>query len=320
MSLSNQLISVIVPCYNAGYYIGEAIESVLKQTLRSFELILINDGSTDDTEEIIQKFQDERIRYIYQSNKGQAAACNRGLREANGDYIKFFDADDVMNPEHLAAQLAVIESDTTTVACCAWARFYNDIPYSAEFKERDVNREEIPLNWLKHTLSQRYDMMPGWLWLIPKKIMDQAGGWDEELTLNNDFEFSIRVLLHASAVKFAPNAKLFYRSAQAYSLSSKRTEKAYQSAFLSAQKGCSYLLKKEDSEEMKRLCANKFLFWMYDIYPNYPALIEVMGAEVKKLGGGDRKIGGQSRIMHFLQSAVGWKVAKRIWLFFHKTK
>ena len=284
--------------------------------MTSFELILVNDGSTDDTEKIIQKFSDERIRYIYQANKGQAAACNKGLLESKGNFIKFFDADDVMNTEHLEAQLATIETDSTAISSCVWGRFYTHDPYSAVFQERDLNKEENPLNWLKHSLSQRYDMMPGWLWLIPKEVLMRAGGWDEELSLNNDFEFSIRVLLHASSVRLAPKAKLYYRSSQNNSLSAKKTMQSYQSAFLSAKKGCSYLLKRENSKDMKRLCANKYLFWMYEMYPKYAAIIEAMETEVEKLGGGDRKIGGQSRPMHFLQSIVGWKFAKRIWLFF----
>jgi glycosyltransferase involved in cell wall biosynthesis len=318
MSVSHPFISVIVPCYNAEKYICEAIESVLAQTHTAFELIIVDDGSTDGTQHLVKAYGDERVRYIYQLNKGQCAACNRGIVEAKGDYIKFFDADDIVNPEHLSAQLAVLGDDPMAVASCAWARFYNSDPASALFKERDANQEEVPVNWLKHALSQRYDMMPAWLWLIPKTLLERAGGWDERLSLNNDFEFSIRLLLHASAVKHAQGAKLFYRSSNTQSLSSSRTEVTYQSAFLSAKLGCSYLLKQEDSIEMRRLCANKYLFWMYAIYPAYPALIKEMEAEVKKLGGGDRKIGGQSKLMHVLQRLVGWKIAKRIWLFARK--
>lgn len=313
-----QLISVIIPCYNASQFVGAAIDSVIKQTHTEWELILVNDGSTDNTEEIIFSYQDDRIRYILQDNKGQAAACNAGLQASKGDFVKFFDADDLLNPQHLAAQLDVIGNDESAVASCSWARFYTNDPLSAVFKDDFAVGIEKPIDWIQHALSQRYDMMPAWLWLIPRNLLEKAGGWDERLNLNNDFEFSVRILLHASHVRFAANAKLYYRSLQKASLSNKQSEKGYESAFLSARLGCSYILQRNNSPEMRRLCANKYLFWVYQLYPNYPQLLKKMEAEVQKLGGGNRKIGGQSKLLHLLQVLIGWKATKMTWLFFRR--
>ena len=93
-----------MPAYNAGKYIGEAIDSILDQTFSDFELLIINDGSTDDTEQIIRSFTDERIRLINQSNQGVAAALNMGLLNARAELVSRFDADDICLAERLQVQ------------------------------------------------------------------------------------------------------------------------------------------------------------------------------------------------------------------------
>ena len=98
MSLNNPTITVLMPAYNAGNYIGEAIASVLAQTFTDFELLIINDGSTDQTTAIIRQFNDPRIVIINQENTGVAAALNTGLQHARAGYIARFDADDVCYP------------------------------------------------------------------------------------------------------------------------------------------------------------------------------------------------------------------------------
>lgn len=313
-----RLVSIIIPCYNAAEYLAAAIDSVLMQSYPNLELILINDGSTDDTANVVKNYNDHRIRYFFQENKGQSAASNKGIEAAQGAYIKFFDADDILHPQHIEMQVKVLQGAENAIACCNWGRFYKDDLSSLRYNDYANQKDMLPLDWLKATLRERYDMMPAWLWLIPKKIIDKVGGWDERLSLNNDFEFSIRLLLQCSEIKFAGGALLYYRSQNIRSLSSLQSAAAYESAYLSAQLGCAYLLAAENSAEMRVLCANKYLFWIYLLYPSYPSLVKKMEVEVRALGGGDRKIGGLSRWMHFLQATLGWKTAKRIKLFFYR--
>jgi glycosyltransferase involved in cell wall biosynthesis len=307
--VDSALISIIVPCYNASSYLKEAIESVLKQTHQQFELILVNDGSTDDSETIIKSYRDERIRYYYQENKGQCAASNFGLAKASGDYIKFFDADDVMNETHLEAQLKKLNGRTDAVASCAWGRFYDGNPLSATFKAEPVWKDMLPLDWIKAALSQSSDMMGAWLWLIPKQVIQQSGGWDERLSLNNDFEFSIRLLLHAQKVLFAEDAKLFYRSG-INGLSDSNSEKAWMAGYLATQLGCDQLLKADNSNEMKQLCANRYQQWIFRIYPLYPHLVSLFQNKVDELGGSNNQMEGGFFFL-FLSKIFGWKFAKK---------
>ena len=97
-------ITVLMPAYNVGKYIGEAIESVLQQSFTDFEFLIVNDGSTDNTADVISLFDDPRIVMIYQDNQGVALALNKGLKYARAPYIARFDADDVCYPERLQLQ------------------------------------------------------------------------------------------------------------------------------------------------------------------------------------------------------------------------
>ncbi|MDB5017639.1 MAG: hypothetical protein JWQ84_2471, partial [Mucilaginibacter sp.] len=100
----NPKITVLMPAYNAGKYIREAVASVLEQSFTDFELLIINDGSTDDTVKIIRSFNDSRIVLLNQENKGIAQALNRGLANAHAPYIARFDADDICLPNRLKTQ------------------------------------------------------------------------------------------------------------------------------------------------------------------------------------------------------------------------
>jgi glycosyltransferase involved in cell wall biosynthesis len=110
--MNTPLITVLMPAYNAEKYIGEAIDSVLNQTFTDFELLIINDGSTDATQQIIELFTDARIRLINQTNLGVAAALNIGLLNAKTDIIARFDADDICMPERLGMQYEFLKNNT----------------------------------------------------------------------------------------------------------------------------------------------------------------------------------------------------------------
>src|SRR5690606_24934270 len=111
--MNNNLVSIIMPAYNATTYIADAIESVLHQTHPHWELLIINDGSKDNTEEIIKPFlSDSRIQYFKQENKGVSAARNVGLKNMKGDYFCFLDADDVLPPNSLADRLKIFQTNS----------------------------------------------------------------------------------------------------------------------------------------------------------------------------------------------------------------
>ena len=110
------LISIILPVFNGKNYIKKAIGSVLNQSLSDFELIVVNDGSTDDTQDIINSFDDERIKVISQNNRGPGAARNSALRQVKGEYVMFLDSDDWYCPDALQIAYGEAKNNCTDVS------------------------------------------------------------------------------------------------------------------------------------------------------------------------------------------------------------
>jgi glycosyltransferase involved in cell wall biosynthesis len=124
-SRDRALVSVIMPCYNQAHYLGEAVNSVVNQTLDLWELIIVNDGSTDNTREVATSFAqaDPRIHYVEQHNRGLSAARNRGLELATGQYIQFLDSDDLIAPTKFAIQVEQLRRDTTAKPSIAYCDY-----------------------------------------------------------------------------------------------------------------------------------------------------------------------------------------------------
>ena len=102
-------VSIIIPTYNYRKYVRNAINSVLEQSFRDFEIIVVDDGSTDDTKDIIQERYAPEVRYYYQENKGPGAARNLGLKYTRGEYIVFLDADDLFLPQNLETKITLLD-------------------------------------------------------------------------------------------------------------------------------------------------------------------------------------------------------------------
>lgn len=150
------LISVIIPCYNVEKYITECLKSVIEQSYKNLEIIIVNDGSTDDTEREIEPFlQDTRIKYITKKNQGASGARNTGLDHMNGQYVCFIDSDDIVHKDFISNLYNDLVETNSDVAICDLHKFNdNEIPHIIEGeKERNVfSRDEIMkellFNWI----------------------------------------------------------------------------------------------------------------------------------------------------------------------------
>lgn len=120
----NGLVSIITPCFNGQKYIAETIESVLAQTYEKWEMIIVDDGSTDDSMQIIEAYanKDNRIHFYKQKNAGSSAARNTGISNANGQYIALLDADDLWRPDFLKSQIEFMKSKNAVCVTCAYGR------------------------------------------------------------------------------------------------------------------------------------------------------------------------------------------------------
>lgn len=306
----NSLVSILIPIYNTEHWLGETIESALGQTWQNIEVILVDDGSTDHSLAVARRYESGQVKVIAQVNRGQSAAENRALQEAQGDFITYLDADDLLDPAKTERQIHLLENvGPGFVASGEWGRFYTQ-PTEAEFRPNPLWIDLAPVDWLVLAFEGNL-MMHGASWLIPREIAEKAGPWNEKLSLINDFDYFSRVLLASQGTKFCRGAKSYYRSGNANSLSAAKSRSAWESAFLSLTLGTQNLLAVDDSPRTRHACATVFQRFIYDVYPDVPDLQAQALKNVKALGGSNLLPPGGK---HFqtLSRLVGWKRAKQI--------
>jgi glycosyltransferase involved in cell wall biosynthesis len=309
MSKPNPLVSICMPAYNADKYITAAINSVIDQSYQNWELIIVNDGSTDQTSGELEKITDSRIKIYNQANKGQCAAANAAFGFSKGDLIKFMDADDLISPDFISEQVKCLNGKHDTIALSAWGRFYNDDLTTFKLNKDRIKHDCKPIDWLVASINNA--MMQCARWLIPRSVLNQSGLWDETLSLINDFEFFIRVLLHSEQICYTPNAVLYYRSGIENSLSGLKSGKGIESAYNSINNGTEYMLRYENSIRVKNVVANSLQNFIYTFYPHRPDLMRKAEVKVVLLGGSNLKYpaGGCTKM---LQNIIGWKLTVRL--------
>lgn len=126
--MSTPLVSVIVPCYNQGQFLAQALDSVLAQTIPDWECIIINDGSTDDTEQVAMEYceRDNRMRYLFQVNQGVIAARNNAIKKSRGKYILPLDGDDWLSTDYLEKAVPVLESNDDVKVVCSEVELFGE--------------------------------------------------------------------------------------------------------------------------------------------------------------------------------------------------
>jgi glycosyltransferase involved in cell wall biosynthesis len=183
-------VSVVVPAYNYGRYLGEAIDSVLAQTHRHFELLVVDDGSSDNTREIVTAYADPRVRYVWQQNQGLSAARNTGIREARFDFVAFLDADDLWRPDHLAEAMAEFARRGPECALVASNSLRMDqhgtematrLPDWKGARRIDVSEIVIRTRFMPSTA------------VVRRAAFDRCGGFDTGLRSSEDREMWMRI-------------------------------------------------------------------------------------------------------------------------------
>ncbi len=307
--MSAALVSIIIPSYNAGPWIKATIESALAQTWPTKEIIVVDDGSKDNSLTVASEFRSAGVQVVAQANAGASAARNHGLRLARGEYIQFLDADDLMAPDKIARQMEIFARTPRAIVAAAWGRFEND-PSIARFVPEENWRDSEPIEWLTLNYAGRGMMQPA-AWLTPRALIDAAGPWDERLSLNDDGEYFTRVILRAETLRFCSEARVFYRSNLSGSLSRQRSARAWRSALLSQELCISHLLAVEDSARTRRASADLMQRLAFGAWPDAPDVV-ARAEELVKLHGGSAERPGGGRVFQLLCAAFGWKFARRI--------
>ncbi len=204
----NPLVSVIIPTYNRELYIGDCIQSVIDQSYRPIELMLVDDGSTDKSIEIVKQYQDKvntandfKLILLQQANSGAPRARNYGFEQAKGTYIMWLDSDDLLLPHKIESQVNAFEEDTDVVY--SRAQFFNEKPDNLmqEFWGRPPQGDSS--DYFEFPWQTMYA-------LYKKSALEKFGVWREDLSLSDDWEFSLRYKIQAK-VKFLDMISSLYR-------------------------------------------------------------------------------------------------------------
>lgn len=184
-----RFVSVIIPTFNRATVIGKTIESVLAQTYPNVEIIVVDDGSTDDTRETLSRYGD-RVHYIYQQNAGPSAARNRGARASQADYITFLDSDDLLLPTKLERQVAFLDTHPDVdIVLCGWRRVLRD--------GRVGERVSLPVRKLLESilLTGINGLLPTNVPLLRQKAFERTPGFDESLPSREEQDYWMQAVL-----------------------------------------------------------------------------------------------------------------------------
>jgi len=205
MQNQHHLVSIIVPAYNSAPFIEETVQSILSQTYKSWELIIINDGSTDQTVDIAKGFKDPRIQTFTQKNAGVAAARNKGLFFANGEFVVFFDADDLMTPDFLQERVNALQNDQTIGYVGGLVQSF---PVQAIVKKAAAADPINEILFFNATLAT----VPSNYMFRKKMLMDNDVRFNRELSSTADRFFILEVSKYAKGKNLTGDkGKLLYR-------------------------------------------------------------------------------------------------------------
>ena len=182
-------VSVIIPTYNRKHTLGRAIESIISQTIKPLEIIIVDDGSNDGTREWIKQ-EYPFIKYLNQNNSGVSASRNRGIFSANGNWIAFLDSDDEWIPEKLERQLSILSSDKEAVFCHT-----NEIWIRNGTRVNQMRKHEKYGGYIFEKCLDMCRISPSSS-IIKKEVFDHIGYFDESLIVCEDYDLWLRIAAH----------------------------------------------------------------------------------------------------------------------------
>lgn len=314
------LVSILIPAYNAASFIAQTLESAVGQTWPNKEIVVVDDGSKDDTLAIARRFEAGNVKVVTKANEGAAATRNKAFSLCQGEFIQWLDADDLLSPNKVADQMAWMEQGGSrrTLLSGAWGTFMYR-PQRAEFVPGPLWADLSRADWLVRKMANNQHMQTA-TWLVSREVTEAAGPWNTQLLGDDDGEYFCRVLLAADAVKFVPEAKVFYRMAGASRLSYiGKSDRKMVAQLASMKLHISYIRSLEESERVRAACVRYLQTWLPNFYPQRPDLVE----EAQQIA---RSLGGELKTPRFpwkyawIQKMFGWDAAQRAQLMLPQMK
>lgn len=299
------LVSIVIPVYNSSKTIEKTLESVLSQDYQNLEIIIVNDGSTDNTEEILKKYEN-KIKYLYQKNSGVSFARNLGFSKSVGKYIQYLDSDDLLARGKISTQVKALENCNADVAYGDWVKF----------KEMDFNFIELETIIRQFTKKPEIELLTDF-WvplsalLYSRKIANKIGGWNTTLPIIQDARYALDAAINNAKFVYTPGVMGYYRVNNSDSLSTSNKFKFINDCFENVKQvdeiwRNDYLVdqdKKNAIINVLRFCINEFS--KLDKYKFNEAVNLVL--EIDK-----NYIPQNSASLRLLSQMLGYKLAEKI--------
>lgn len=299
--MENKKVSIIVPVYNVELYIEDCLNSLLNQTYSNYEIILINDGSTDNSIEICSKYNDQKIKIFNQNNKGVSIARNVGISLATGQYIMFVDADDIVSENYIENLITSIEETNTDMVVCGYTKEKTELVNkrnSQEIKGEIINANTMLENMMENNLQE------GYLWnkIFKKSIIsDNSLEFEEGVNVWEDLYFVIEYLSKSDKV-FAINETLYYyRTREGSAVNRKETETELIGKVKILElimKNYNLIINNKNYYGIKRMYITVLLKYLLQIKKDNKEFIKEKLSKVKKIKK-DIKIGFKNEIKYF---------------------
>jgi glycosyltransferase involved in cell wall biosynthesis len=280
------LVSILIPAYNADRWLAATIDSALRQTWPRKEIIIVDDGSTDQTFSVAQMFKAAGVSVYRQENQGAAAARNTALALSQGDFIQWLDADDILSEDKIFHQIsAALEVESLrTLSSCSWAHFRFRIR-KARFSVSPLWQDLEPTEWLLRKWEANLHMQTA-TWLVSRELTELAGPWDTRLLGDDDGEYFSRVVTLSDRIRFIRESKVYYRVMPSGRLSYIGKSHAKMDAqFLGMQLQINRLRARVDSPRARAACITYLQTWLRSFYPERPDMIARAQAIAEELGG-----------------------------------
>jgi glycosyltransferase involved in cell wall biosynthesis len=280
----SELVSILVPAYNSERWLAATLQSALDQTWPQVEIIVVDDGSRDGTLAVARTFERRNVKVVTQPNQGAPASRNHALTLAQGTYIQWLDADDLLHPNKISAQMQV-------AAQCANRRlllsgrhglFYFR-PERATFTPTTLWADLTPIDYFIARFTQNLFLQTG-VWMVSRELTAAAGPWSPECWAGDDGEYFCRVVAASDGVKFVNDALLYYRVGNYGALNKARSSTAQSALFTAQTRSLLHLLALEDSPRTRAAAVQMLQDWLPEFYKR-PDLVGEARALARRLGG-----------------------------------
>lgn len=313
------MVSILIPAFNAQDWIADTLRSAIGQTWKRKEIVVVDDGSRDQTLPVARSFESDCVRVYTQENQGAAATRNRAFSLSRGDYIQWLDADDLLSPDKIALQVENLLGcgNRRMLGSCGWGKFLYRY-HRAKFVPTPLWCNLQPTEWLLCKMGQNLHMQTA-TWLVSRELTEAAGPWNTTLLGDDDGEYFCRVLLASDGVLFAPDAKVYYRAAPNSLSYIGRSNRKVEAHWRSMELHINYLRSLEDSPRVRAACVKYLQVWLPHFYPERLDIFDQARQVARELGG-ELEVPRLSWKYSWIDGLFGRVLAKRAQVFFPRIR